>query len=165
MVSLEIVKSRNRALIKTQPLVAVITGATSGIGEQTVRTLANIHGKEGKDLRIYLVGRKEAVAKTIISECLKECPTGDFRFVQAGDLSLMRDVDHTAAEIIKAEDAEAAKGEKPRIDFLVMCHAFLAFEARQGSLASTFSTITPSILDSSPDAPLTDIMARNQRRP
>ncbi|KAE9373573.1 hypothetical protein N431DRAFT_337228 [Stipitochalara longipes BDJ] len=131
MVSLEIIKSCNAALIESQPLVAVVTGGTSGIGEHTIRTLATTHGKGGKGLRIYIVGRNDAAAKAIIGDCLKICPAGDFRFMQAGDLSLLKDVDHVSAEIIKAEEAATGKGEKPKIDFLVMCHAFLAFEARQ----------------------------------
>jgi len=89
MVSLNVVRSCNAALVKSQPLVAVITGGTSGIGEHTVRTLATIHETEGRGLRVYIVGRKEAAAKAIIADCLKACPAGDFRFVQAGDLSLL----------------------------------------------------------------------------
>jgi len=168
MVSLDIVKSCNAALLKSQPLVAVITGGTSGIGEHTIRTLATIHGGEGKGLRVYIVGRKEAAATAIIADCLKVCPGGDFRFVQAGDLSLLKDVDHVSAEIIKAEEAETKNGEKPRIDFLVMGHAFLAFEARQGSTLLPRPPFLPFhhltsfsifILD------LSDITFRNQRRP
>jgi NAD(P)-dependent dehydrogenase (short-subunit alcohol dehydrogenase family) len=134
MVSIKVVKYCNAALIKSQQLVAVITGGTSGIGEHTIRTLADIHGKEGRGLRIYLVGRKEGPAKKIISDCLELCPLGDFRFVQAGDLALLKDVDYVCAEITKAEEAATSPGEKPRIDFLVMGQAYLAFEARQGEL-------------------------------
>jgi NAD(P)-dependent dehydrogenase (short-subunit alcohol dehydrogenase family) len=96
MVSLDIVKSANAALIKSQPLVAVITGGTSGIGEHTIRTLAATHGREGKGLRVYVVRRKESVAKSIISYCLNMCPAGDFCFVQAGDFSLLKDVDRVS---------------------------------------------------------------------
>jgi NAD(P)-dependent dehydrogenase (short-subunit alcohol dehydrogenase family) len=133
MVSLDIVKSANAALIASQSLVAVNTGGTSGIGEHTIRTLARTHGRIGKGLRVYLIGRKEAAANSIISDCLKVCPTGDFSFIQAGDLSLLKDVDLVCAEIMKAEKIAAKAEEKPRIDFLVMCHAFLSFETRQGT--------------------------------
>jgi NAD(P)-dependent dehydrogenase (short-subunit alcohol dehydrogenase family) len=48
MVSLDIVKSVNEALVRSQLTVAAITGGTSGIGVHTIRTLATTHGKEGK---------------------------------------------------------------------------------------------------------------------
>jgi NAD(P)-dependent dehydrogenase (short-subunit alcohol dehydrogenase family) len=133
MVYLDIVKSANITLVKSQPLVAVVTGGTSGIGEATVHALATARGKDGKGLRVYIVGRKEGVAKSIISECLKVCPKGDFRFVRAEDLSLLKDVDRVCTEITKAEEAEMATGQKPRVDVLVMCHAHLSFEGRHGT--------------------------------
>jgi hypothetical protein len=134
MVSIKAVKGCNAALIKSQPLVAVITGGTSGIGEHTIRTLDDIHDKEGKGLRIYLVSREGAAAKHIISDCLELCPKETFRFVQAGDLALLKDVDHVCADITTADEVANPLGEKPRIFFLVMGHAYLAFEVRQGKI-------------------------------
>jgi NAD(P)-dependent dehydrogenase (short-subunit alcohol dehydrogenase family) len=132
MVSLELVKSSNAALFKSHFLVAVVTGGTSGIGESTVRALATAHANDGKGLRVYIVGRKKVAAEAIISDCIKASPKGDFRFVQADDLSLLKDVDRVCAEITKAEEMDTPTNEKPRADLLVMCHAHLAFERREG---------------------------------
>lgn len=133
MVALDIVRSYNTALFKSQPLVAVFTGATFGIGEHSARALAAAHGTDGKGLRVYIVGRNEAAGTKVTSECQKICPTGQFRYLCAKDLSLLKDVDRVSAEIIRLEQEEEKKtGVKARIDLLVMSHAHLALEPRQG---------------------------------
>ncbi|KUJ23876.1 uncharacterized protein LY89DRAFT_633581 [Mollisia scopiformis] len=123
MVKLNLVKSSNDELV-SKPLVAVFVGATSGIGAYTVRCLAKTHGKTGKGLRVYIVGRNAKAAESIIAECQKSCPAGQFLFQSANDLALMKEVDITCKQLIKTEEKEAsAKGETPRIDILVMSHA------------------------------------------
>jgi hypothetical protein len=129
MVSLDVVRSTNAALVKSQPLVGVFVGSTSGIGLYAVKALAR-HAKDGPGLRLYIVGRNEKVASGIITECQQICPTGQFHFVKAKNLALMKDVDRVCEEIIGAERKEV--GEKAKIDLLVMTHAYLAFEARRG---------------------------------
>jgi hypothetical protein len=103
-----------------------ISGGTPGVGEPTIRTLARNHGKGGKWLLMYIVGQdKTTTATSVISDCLNLCAAGDFHFVQAGDLSLLSDVDPVSAEIIKREEIATRAEEKPRINFLLMCHAYL----------------------------------------
>jgi hypothetical protein len=134
MISIKAVKDCNAAHIKSQLLVSVITGGASGIGEHSIRTLADIHDKEGKGLRIYLVGREGVAAKHTISDCLELRPKGAFRFVQAGDLAFLKGVDYVCAGITTADEIASSPGEKRRIYFLVMGHGYLAFEARQGKI-------------------------------
>ena len=133
MVHLDVVRSSNAAVINGQPLVAVFVGGTAGIGEYALSALAAARTDNGKGLRAYIVGRNKVAAEAVVSKCLRVCPEGQFRFVRADDLSLLRDVDRVCAEIIHAEREEASKtGQTARVDFLVMTHAYLSFEARTG---------------------------------
>jgi NAD(P)-dependent dehydrogenase (short-subunit alcohol dehydrogenase family) len=142
MVKLEAVRACNRALVKKQFITAVFVGGTSGIGENAVRALSFIHGTSGKGLRVYIVGRNETAAKTIISECIETCPTGEFHFMRASDLSSIREVDGVCREIINAEEA-ATTGKPACIDLLVMSQAIFAFGGklqRQGTDIHTHIT-------------------------
>lgn len=132
MVKLDIVRAANSALPKTQPLVAVFIGGTSGICEYTFRSLVTAHANVGKGLRAYIVGRNAGAAESSISDCQKICPTGQFRFVQAEDLALLKDVDRVCLKIIEAENSEVGNGGKPRIDLLVMSQACAIFGPRKG---------------------------------
>jgi NAD(P)-dependent dehydrogenase (short-subunit alcohol dehydrogenase family) len=134
MVQLKLVTSSNASLVANQPLVAVFVGATSNIGAHTIKTLAATHGKTGKGLRAYIIGRNAKAAEEIISECQKSCPTGQFRFVRSNDLALMKGVDAACAELIQTEAKEAAaRGENPRIDILVQSQAnFKPWDPRLG---------------------------------
>ncbi len=134
MVGLDVVRSCNAALVRIQPLVVVVVGGTAGIGEYTVRALAATHTNHGKGLRLYIVGRNEDAARKITSDCLELCPTGQFRFVRANDLSLLKDVDRVCAELTQAEEEANGTGGPARIDLLIMTQGYLAFEARQGNL-------------------------------
>jgi NAD(P)-dependent dehydrogenase (short-subunit alcohol dehydrogenase family) len=111
MVHLDVVRSCNAALVKSQPLVAVFTGGTAGIGSYAARALA-AHAKDGRGLRLYIVS------------------TGQFRFVQTDDLALLKNVDRVCAEIIRSEQEAATTGETPRIDLLIMTQGCLAFERK-----------------------------------
>ncbi|KAK4496661.1 hypothetical protein PRZ48_012643 [Zasmidium cellare] len=137
MIPLATVTAINAALINRQPLVAVFTGGTSGIDEYTIRYLAAHHGTTGKGLRVYIVGRNEQAAEKIIADCLKICPRGEFVFVKATDLSLLRDVDRTCEKIKELEKEK--DGEGPRIDMLVMSHADLWFGGRRGMFQTAAS--------------------------
>lgn len=134
MVKLDLVQSSNAALVSSQPLVAVFVGGTSGIGSHTIRSLAVTHGKDGKGLRAYIIGRNAKAAENIISECQKSCPAGQFHFLQAKDLALIKDVDLICEELIEKEKKEAAaRGEIPRIDLLVQTQAiFKPWDPRNG---------------------------------
>ncbi|KAL8785860.1 MAG: hypothetical protein Q9195_008455 [Heterodermia aff. obscurata] len=132
MVQNDLVRASISNLVKSRPLVAVFVGGTSGIGEFTIQVLASAHGRDGKGLRVYIVGRNAAAAEKTIAECRTTCPGGEFIFVKANDLSLLGDVDRVCAEIIELEEKKKTNGEEPRIDILVMStHYFpLLFEPR-----------------------------------
>jgi NAD(P)-dependent dehydrogenase (short-subunit alcohol dehydrogenase family) len=144
IVQIDVVRSCNSTLIKTQPLVAVFVGGTSGIGEYTIRALAAAHSDQGKGLRLYIVGRNADAARATISDCVRVCPGGQFRFVQAEDLALLKDVDRVCAEIIRIEEDENVKGGTARVDLLVMSQAYLSFEPRRG-ISSSLVPPCPSL--------------------
>jgi hypothetical protein len=138
-VSLDVVRSCNARLVRTQPLVAVFVGSTAEIGEYSVRALTAAHATHGKGPRLYIVGRNEGAAAAIISDCGKLYPTGQFRFVRANDLVLLNDVDRVCAEITQAGEAEVkATGGTARVDFLVTTQGCLAFDGRQGKSLMSF---------------------------
>ncbi|KAK3325984.1 hypothetical protein B0H66DRAFT_529994 [Apodospora peruviana] len=126
MVSLDVVKASNRAVVKKQPITAVFVGATQGIGEYALRQLALAHGSSGQGLRIYLVGRKEGAARTILSEAAVTCPGGDFRFIPTEDISLLNEVDRVCAEIARAEAEAVGSTRTACVDLLVMTQAYFA---------------------------------------
>jgi hypothetical protein len=129
MVKLDVVRTENTTLVQSQPLVAVFFGGTSGIGHYTLRALATAEANGGKGFRAYIVGRKAAAAEDIISECRGICPQGQFKFVKADDLSLIRDVDRICADIIQLEEKE---GQDARIDYLMMSQGGSIFLPRKG---------------------------------
>ena len=147
MVKLDIVRSSISDLVKSQPLVAVFVGGTSGIGEFTVQALAATHGNKGKGLRVYIVGRNASAAEKTIAECRVICPNGQFIFVKAQDLSLLNDVDRVCEEIMQLERNEKSDSGAASIDILVMSqHYFpLSFEPRLGMLSPAFHSTFQSL--------------------
>ena len=149
MVKLEAVRASNKALVKKQFITAVFVGGTSGIGENAVRALSSTHATSGKGLRVYIVGRNDTAAKSIIAECRKACPSGEFHFVRASDLSSIREVDRVCREISDAEEATTTTGKLACIDLLVMSQALFAFGGRlqqQGTDIRTHITSLRSLL-------------------
>lgn len=148
MVPLPLIRSTNTAVAQAQPLIAVFVGATTGIGEFSVRALAKAHGVQGKGLRIYIIGRNAAAAEKIFKECREVCPNGQFVFVRGGDISLLKNVDAASVEILRLEN-EREKEEsgkeggmgKARIDFLVMCQGVVYFDGRKGKSPQYFVLI------------------------
>ncbi|KAK6192982.1 hypothetical protein LQW54_012927 [Pestalotiopsis sp. IQ-011] len=133
MVSLDIVRQNNAALVKRQSLVAVFIGGTAGIGEFGALGLAKTHGSEGKGLRVYIVERNKAAAERIIASCIQLCPHGQLIFVAAETLALLKDVDRVCTNISARERDEAARsGQEPRIDFLVMTQGVLNLKRKEG---------------------------------
>ncbi|KAK0546588.1 hypothetical protein OC845_004541 [Tilletia horrida] len=84
----------------TGPLVAVFIGATSGIGEHSVKRFA----KRTKNAKIYLLGRSQAAADRIKGE-IDAFGTGTQLEFLPADLSLIRNVDKICAEIQAKEKA------------------------------------------------------------
>jgi NADP-dependent 3-hydroxy acid dehydrogenase YdfG len=79
-------------------LVAVFAGATSGIGEATLKSLI----KYAVEPRIYLIARNQISAERVIAECRYINPEGEYMFVRA-DLSSIRETDE-ACEHIKSRE-------------------------------------------------------------
>ncbi|KAJ9602121.1 hypothetical protein H2200_013481 [Cladophialophora chaetospira] len=130
MVQLNTARAANTALFQSRPFVAVFAGATSGIGEATLRALAAAHGTNGKGLRVYVIGRKKEATEKILAECVKTCPNGKLVFVQASDLSLLEEVDRVCAEITKAEKDTVGTGSA-NIDLLCMSQGDFNFSPRR----------------------------------
>ncbi|TGO48209.1 hypothetical protein BCON_0247g00030 [Botryotinia convoluta] len=145
MVPLPEIHTQTSHLLRTHPspLIAVFVGGTSGIGTHTVLALASAHAKNStQPLLLFIVGRNKDAATRIIAECRELCPHGDFRFVQARDLSLLKDVDRVCEEIRgMLDEREKEKGEKAWIDLLVMTQGVLTLSrnATKEGLDSTYS--------------------------
>ena len=102
MVSLSLVQSSNTLISSTLPpnLVAVFVGATSGIGEATLKQFA----KHARQPRAYFVGRSQDAGDRIFAECKALNAKGEFIFIKA-DVSLIRIVDKVCEEIKAKEKA------------------------------------------------------------
>ena len=100
MVLLSDVQASN-ALIRTSLpacLVGVFVGATSGIGLATLKQFA----KHAHTPRAYIIGRSQAAASLIISECKELNAFGEYKFI-AADISLIRGVDSVCRQIADLE--------------------------------------------------------------
>lgn len=102
MVTLEAMRASNSLIATSLPagLVAIFVGATSGIGETTLKQFA---GKT-KQPRIYFLGRREREGKRIEAELKTLNPGGEYHFIQA-DLSLLKNVDDACRYIQARESA------------------------------------------------------------
>jgi len=100
MVALTNILASNARISTTFPsgLVAVLVGATSGIGEITLKKFAKYMVKP----RVYFVGQSQEAADRILQECKTINPEGEFKFIKA-DVSLIRVVDEVCKEI-KAQE-------------------------------------------------------------
>lgn len=100
MVSLPIVLASNAQIPSTLPegLVAVFAGATSGIGEATLKTLVKYAVKP----RIYLFARTPASAERVIAECRQSNPSAELEFIKV-DLSSIKETDE-ACEVVKKKE-------------------------------------------------------------
>jgi NADP-dependent 3-hydroxy acid dehydrogenase YdfG len=104
MVQLSEIIASNKRIPSTFPngLVAVFVGGTSGVGEYTLKALAQYAGKI--KLRVYIVGRSEEAASRIIGECKQLNPSGVYEFI-AADVSLLKSVDEVCRQIKTKETA------------------------------------------------------------
>ena len=126
MVSLPLVQSSN-ALISstlTPNLVAVVIGASSGIGEATLKQFA----KHARQPRAYFVGRSQDAGDRIIAECKALNPEGEFIYLKA-DVSLIRVVDGVCEDI---------KAKEKAINILFLSAGVAVFDRRGGDLATLF---------------------------
>ncbi|EON64514.1 hypothetical protein W97_03747 [Coniosporium apollinis CBS 100218] len=100
MVTLPAIRASNELIPTALPpnLVAIFAGATSGIGEATLKEFAT----KAVRPRVYFIGRNQEAADRITTECKALNPDGEFNFIKA-DLSSMKNVDQLCEEIIKIE--------------------------------------------------------------
>lgn len=130
MPSLSVIRSSLAELPSGPPIVAVLSGGTTGIGSYVAKGLATTYAKQGSNLRVYIVGRNATRAVAVLAECRKISPGSDWRFVQATDLALLSDVDQSCAEIIKQETESSFHGGPARIDLLYMTHCYPILKER-----------------------------------
>jgi len=102
MVSLAKVQASNAQIATSLPpgLVAVFVGATSGIGESTLKEFA----RHARQPRVYFVGRSQDAGNRITAECRQLNPEGEFIFIKA-DCGLIKVVDEVCREIKSKENA------------------------------------------------------------
>lgn len=102
MVALTHVQSSNSRIASDLPpgLVAVYVGATSGVGEISLKHFA----KYARQPRVYFVGRSQDAGDRIAAECKALNSEGEFIFVKA-DTSLIRTVDDVCSDIKSKEKA------------------------------------------------------------
>lgn len=102
MVSISAMRASNARVATSLPpgLVAVFVGATSGIGETSLKQFT----KHASRPRAYFVGRSQETADRILSECEALNPEGEYIFRKA-DVSLIRVVDEICREIKSKEKA------------------------------------------------------------
>lgn len=127
MVHISAIRTANEAFVNSQPLVAVFSGATQGIGEYTLRTLVKYHGANGPGLRVYLIGRRQEPADKLFAEFKTISPSAEFVFVKAADLTLLKDADEACHEILTMESKAPFRGGPPRVDLLCMTQGFVRF--------------------------------------
>jgi NADP-dependent 3-hydroxy acid dehydrogenase YdfG len=100
MVALEQIRSSNSKISTTlRPgLVAVFAGATSGIGESSLKQFA----KNAIKPRIYFLGRSKQSGDRVHAELKKLNPDGEYTFISV-DVSLLRSVDDVCRQIKEKE--------------------------------------------------------------
>ena len=121
MVELSAVKASNESLKSsksTSDPIALFVGATSGVGESTVKELARYTTKP----TVFLVGRNEIAAARIIEELKTINPNGQFSFIKS-DVSLIKNVDTVCDQM---------KSKTDRLDILFMSQGYQTFAGRNG---------------------------------
>lgn len=134
MVNMDTVHTVKEDLVQRQPLVAVFSGGSGGIGALGIKALAASAGKgDGQGLRAYIIARNASAAEEIIAECRQLCPKGQYHFIKIDDYALISDVDSACEELVKTETENAALvNEHARIDDLMLSHGGPLFLPRQG---------------------------------
>ncbi|KAI1357356.1 hypothetical protein F5Y08DRAFT_324480 [Xylaria arbuscula] len=102
MVSLEAIRESNSRIATSLPpkLVAVFIGATSGIGETTLRNFVKLT----RQPRVYFLGRREAEGNRIQADLKRINPGGEYYYLKY-DVSLLEHVDAACRHIQSQESA------------------------------------------------------------
>ncbi|KAI9814266.1 MAG: hypothetical protein M1827_003432 [Pycnora praestabilis] len=112
--SLKDIRESNRKLNASySELVAVFVGATSGIGQSTLKKFAQYANKP----RAYIVGRSQKAALPLLKELRSLNSEGAFAFVET-DITLLTNIDKACGEI---------KSKEKKINLLFMSPGYLNF--------------------------------------
>jgi len=95
-------------------------GATSGIGEYTAKAFV----KNALSPRVYIVGRNQAAAERIITECKELNKDGKVEFLKA-DVTELGEVDRVCEEIKKKEK---------HVNLIVQTQGNLTLRGRDGTM-------------------------------
>ena len=101
MVALDVCNASNASIVTSLPagMVAVFVGATSGIGEYTLKAFA----RQAKNPKAYFIGRSQEAGSRITAECQSINPGGQFIFIKS-DVSLLNNVNDVCKQILEQED-------------------------------------------------------------
>lgn len=101
MVQLQNVLASNAQIATSLPcMIAVFAGATTGIGEATLKKFVHY----AIEPHIYLIARSQAGAEKVVSECKQINPKAQFDIVIA-DLTFVKETDRACGEIKSKENA------------------------------------------------------------
>lgn len=118
MAKLSEIRSNNASLKSSRSgLTAVVVGGTNGIGRGFLAKLAS----QTDNPKVYIVGRSAETLSTIISELKTSNGTGTYIPIQAGDLSLLAEVEKATTQILNKES---------KIDLLFMSQGFMSLGGR-----------------------------------
>ena len=123
MVSLTEVQSSNSLIPSVLPpgLVAVFVGATSGIGETTLKQFA----KYTRQPHVYFIGRSQEAGDRITAECKALNNEGEYAFIKA-DVSLIKVVDDICRDI---------KSKEQSINLLFQCQGTMVPHTSMSTIA------------------------------
>ncbi|MCJ1299225.1 hypothetical protein MMC08_002017 [Hypocenomyce scalaris] len=120
MVSIEVVRASNASLKKLQPgLVALFVGATSGIGEYTLKQFF----RQTTSPRIYFVGRNQDAANRILADLKPLNPAGSATFIRK-DITLLSSVREICEDLLAREKS---------LNLLFLTPGFLSLKGRDPS--------------------------------
>lgn len=120
MVGIKDVRISNEAFkASKESLVVLFVGATSGIGEGTLKQFA----KNAFAPTIYIVGRSKAAAASLLDEIHASNREATINFIET-EISLIKNVDVACEEI---------KSKEKKLDLLFASPGYLSFDGRNGA--------------------------------
>jgi NAD(P)-dependent dehydrogenase (short-subunit alcohol dehydrogenase family) len=131
MVNLSDVQRANDALKSTtSDITAVVVGASNGIGRGFIGQLAAQTAKP----KIYFVARRPEVISEIQAELTALNPSGTYIGIEAGDLTLLANVEKATQQILAQE--------KKKIDLLFISVGFITLSSTRNPTTEDLDKIT-----------------------